>query len=97
MLNENDPRKRLRAMLQAEDLVGKHLSFEERQILKKYDETLDKRQAKLETRYERGLNPDEETLLMQQTFLDIPGSEEAFDKRREATEMLERKLGNKRA
>ena len=97
MITEEEFLGRLRVAIQAEDLTEMHLSFEEKKLLAKFDNTLDERQADLEKGFGRELLPEEENLLVQQTFNDLPGSWEAFNRRDSLIETLEKKLGHKRS
>jgi len=96
-MNQERFLRRLRAAAQAADLVGLHLSADENGLLHEFDDTLDKRQEALEEGYGRELNPVEETLLIEQTFNDLPGSREAFERRTSLTTALEKKLGQKKS
>lgn len=97
MRTEEEFLRRLRVAIQAEDFTEMHLSFEEKKLLTEFDNTLDKNQADLEKGFGGELVPGEENLLVQQTFKDLPGSREAFNRRDSLIETLEKKLGNKRS
>lgn len=96
MGTEEEFLRRIRAANQALDLTEIHLSPEEKKLLVQLDNKLDKRQADLEEKFGRELVPEEENELVQQTFKDLPGSREAFDKRDSLIVTLEKKLGHKR-
>ena len=97
MRTEEEFLGRLKIAILAEDLVVLHLSLEENMLLGEFDNTLDKRQADLEKGFGRELVPEEENLLVKQTFNDLPGSWEAFNRRDSLIEILEKQLANKRS